>query len=80
MWMTSRHLSLHPAVLIALFGQIRDPQPASLTQLDRHMLRDIGVDPSQIRAPSPSPPLTTPRPESASPQRSAGRTPRPTNG
>jgi hypothetical protein len=80
MWMTSRHLSLHPAVLVALFGQIRSPQPESLTQLDRHMLRDIGVDPSRARAPSPLPPLTTAPAESASPQRSVGRTPRPTNG
>jgi hypothetical protein len=78
MWMTS-HLSLHPAVLIALVAQIRDPQPESLTQLDRHMLRDIGVEPGQVRAPFPSSPLTTPPAESASPQRSAGRRSRPTN-
>lgn len=78
MWMTS-HLSLHPAVLIALVGQIRDPQPESMAQLDRHMLRDIGVDPGQARAPFPSSPLTTPPAESASPRRSAGRTSRPTN-
>lgn len=79
MWMTSRHLSLHPAVLIALVSQIREPQPESLAQLDHHVLRDIGVDPSQVRAPSRSR-LTTSPGESASPRRSGGWTSHPTTG
>jgi len=79
MWMTSRHLSLHPAVLIALVSQIRAPQPESLAQLDRHVLRDIGVDPAQVRSPA-QPRLTMSPGESASPRRSVGWTSRPTTG
>ena len=68
MWMTSRELSLHPAVLTALLGQIRNPAPESLKQLDRHLLRDIGIDPARARMPS----LSLTKPESPAPQRSQG--------
>jgi len=79
MWMTS-HLSLHPAVVIASFGQSNSPRADTLAQLDRHVLRDIGVEPGRAGAPSPSPSLMTTPGESASPQRSAGQIARPTTG
>jgi len=79
MWMTS-HLSLHPSVVIASFGQSHSPRPDTLERLDRHALRDIGVEPGRAGAPSPSPSLMTSPGETASPLRSAGRTSRPTNG
>lgn len=59
MWLTARHLSIHPAVVAARLG--RDETwpsghgPDSLARLDEHLLRDIGVDPVKARAPQPSP-------------------------
>ena len=71
MWMTSRDLSLHPAVVIALFGQRHDPRPTSLAQLDRHLLHDIGIEPGQARGPAP-PSVKPTSTESPVPQRSDG--------
>lgn len=57
MWLTARHLSIHPAIVTARLGQItRWPfrrTPDSLTQLDKHLLRDIGIEPAQARSPQP---------------------------
>lgn len=54
MWLTARHLSFHPAVVTARFGQRtgwqRRNSRDSLAQLDEHLLRDIGVDPAKVRA------------------------------
>lgn len=56
MWLTVRHLSLHPGVVVARLGEFGWPfrrTPESLSQLDEHLLRDIGVEPASAHAPQP---------------------------
>ena len=59
MWLTTRHLSIHPAVVAARLGRDENwpfrHQPDSLARLDEHLLRDIGVDPVKARASQPVP-------------------------